>query len=94
MNIPEGYTADIIEDGPIVVKLSGLSAELNAISSESLIGTAEIAANNSENIYIDGEVLILAVKFNLNEHVNAEPVYIRVLLTADAGEDADTDGDT
>lgn len=94
LNIPEGYTADIIEDGPIVVKLSGLSAELNAISSESLIGTAEIAANNSENIYIDGEVLILAVKFNLSEHVKADPVYIRVLLTADAGEDADTDGDT
>ncbi|MBP1584823.1 MAG: hypothetical protein ILP17_03940, partial [Lachnospiraceae bacterium] len=89
LNIPEGFTADIIEDGPIVVRLTGLSAELNAISSESLVGTAEITANNSEGIYIDGEVLILAVKFNLSEHVKADSVYIRVLLTADVPEEDD-----
>jgi YbbR domain-containing protein len=94
LNIPEGFTAEIIEDGPIVVHLSGLSAELNAISSESLAGIAEITPNNSENIYIDGEILIIPVKFNLSSHVNSDVVYIRVLLTADVDEETDTTADT
>ena len=93
MNIPEGFTAEIVEDGPIVVHLSGLSAELNAISSESLAGVAEITPTNSENIFIDGEILIIPVKFNLSSHVTSDVVYIRVLLTADVDDDTDNTAD-
>ena len=93
MNIPEGFEAEIIEDGPITVHLSGLSAELNAISSESLAGIAEITPANSENMFIDGEILILPVRFNLSAHVKSDDVYIRVLLTAEVDEDTEENKD-
>jgi hypothetical protein len=61
-----------------------METELNAVSSESLTGIVEIdsylTANNITDIN-DGDVVAIPVKFNLSEHVKADPVYVRVLLT-------------
>ncbi|MCR4792635.1 MAG: hypothetical protein K5871_07785 [Lachnospiraceae bacterium] len=78
--IPSGFTAEIIEDGPVSVGLSGLRIELNAISSESLSGIAEIPVSVEDGFH-DGQILIVPVSFTLSEHVDAEPVYVRIQLT-------------
>ena len=85
-NIPDGFTAEIIDEAPISVRLSGLNMELNAISSESLSGTAEITAD-AGGTFADGDILILPVRFVLSEHVKADTVYVRVLLTSEDKED-------
>ena len=85
-NIPDGFTAEIIDEAPISVRLSGLNLELNAISSESLSGTAEITAD-AGGTFADGDILILPVRFVLSEHVKADTVYVRVLLTSEDKED-------
>ncbi len=82
IGIPDGFTAEILEEGTVSVKLSGLSTELNAISAESLVGSAEITPN-SDGVFADGDILILPVKFILTDHVKSDMVYVRVLLTAD-----------
>ena len=85
-NIPDGFTAEIIDEAPISVRLSGLNLELNAISSESLSGTAEITSDAGGS-FADGDILILPVRFVLSEHVKADTVYVRVLLTSEDKED-------
>ena len=85
-NIPDGFTAEIIDEAPISVRLSGLNLELNAISSESLSGTAEITSDAGGS-FADGDILIIPVRFVLSEHVKADTVYVRVLLTSEDKED-------
>ncbi|MBP5553779.1 MAG: hypothetical protein J6X94_02800 [Lachnospiraceae bacterium] len=83
-DIPEGFNAEIVGDDEIGVRLVGMDTELNAVSSESLTGIVEIdsylTANNISDIK-DGDIIAIPVKFNLSEHVKADPVYVRVLLT-------------
>ncbi|MBP8967880.1 MAG: hypothetical protein KBG42_01200 [Lachnospiraceae bacterium] len=83
-DIPDGFEAEIVATEDISVRLVGLETELNAVSSESLTGIVEIdsylTANNLTDIH-DGDILAIPVKFNLSEHVKADPVYVRVQLT-------------
>lgn len=83
-DIPDGFEAQIVATEDISVRLVGLETELNAVSSESLTGIVEIdsylTANNLTDIH-DGDILAIPVKFNLSEHVKADPVYVRVQLT-------------
>ena len=83
-DIPDGFEAEIVATDDISVRLIGLETELNAVSSESLTGIVEIdsylTANNLTDIH-DGDILAIPVKFNLSEHVKADPVYVRVQLT-------------
>ncbi len=83
-DIPDGFEAQIVATEDISVRLIGLETELNAVSSESLTGIVEIdsylTANNITDIH-DGDILAIPVKFNLSEHVKADPVYVRVQLT-------------
>ena len=83
-DVPEGFEAEIVAADEINVRLVGLETELNAVSSESLTGIVEIesylTANNITDIH-DGDIIAIPVKFNLSEHVNADAIYVRVLLT-------------
>ena len=83
-DVPEGFEAEIVAADEINVRLVGLETELNAVSSESLTGIIEIdsylTANNITDIH-DGDIIAIPVKFNLSEHVNADAIYVRVLLT-------------
>ena len=83
-DIPEGYEAEIAGDEEITVKLTGLEAELNGVSAESLRGIVEIDSYLS-SVYGDDYSGInfanIPVRFNLSEHVEADPVYIRVQLS-------------
>lgn len=83
-DIPEGFNAEVVGEEDINVRLVGMETELNAVSSESLTGIVEIdsylTANNISDIN-DGDIIPIPVKFNLSEHVKADPVYVRVLLT-------------
>lgn len=83
-DIPEGYEAEIAVDEEIAVRLTGLSTELNAVSAESLRGLVEVDSYLS-SVYGDDYSGItfanIPVKFFLSEHVEADPVYIRVQLT-------------
>ena len=83
-DIPDGYEAEIAGDEDIIVRLTGLETELNAISAESIRGLIEVNSYLS-SVYGDDYSGItfanIPVKFNLSEHVEADPVYIRVQLT-------------
>ncbi len=83
-DIPEGFNAEIVGAEEVLVRLVGMETELNAVSSESLTGIVEIdsylTANNITDIN-DGDIIAIPVKFNLSEHVKADPVYVRVQLT-------------
>ena len=83
-DIPEGFNAEIVGGEEVLVRLVGMETELNAVSSESLTGIVEIdsylTANNITDIN-DGDIIAIPVKFNLSEHVKADPVYVRVQLT-------------
>ena len=83
-DIPDGFNAEIVGGEDILVRLVGMETELNAVSSESLTGIVEIdsylTANNITDIN-DGDIIAIPVKFNLSEHVKADPVYVRVQLS-------------
>ena len=83
-DVPEGFEAEIVAAEEINVRIVGLETELNAVSSESLTGIIEIdsylTANNITDIH-DGDIIAIPVKFNLSEHLNADAIYVRVLLT-------------
>ncbi|MBO4883595.1 MAG: hypothetical protein J5570_08850 [Lachnospiraceae bacterium] len=83
-DIPEGYEAEIAGDEEITVRLVGLGTELNAVSAESLRGLVEVDSYLT-SVYGDDYSGItfanIPVKFFLSEHVEADPVYIRVQLT-------------
>ena len=83
-DIPEGYEAEISGDEEIIVRLTGLETELNAVSAESLRGLIEVDSYLA-SVYGDDYSTItfanIPVKFYLSEHVEADPVYIRVQLS-------------
>ena len=83
-DIPDGYEAEIAGDEEITVRLTGLDTELNAVSAESLRGIVEIDSYLS-SVYGDDYSGItfanIPVRFNLSEHVEADPVYIRIQLS-------------
>lgn len=83
-DIPEGYEAEIAAEEDVSVRLTGLETELNAISAESLRGVIEVDSYLA-SVYGDDYSGItfanIPVRFNLSDHVEADPVYIRVQLT-------------
>ncbi|MBQ3853050.1 MAG: hypothetical protein II760_06695, partial [Lachnospiraceae bacterium] len=83
-DIPEGYEAEIAAEEDVSVRLTGLETELNAISAESLRGVIEVDSYLA-SVYGDDYSGItfanIPVRFNLSDHVDADPVYIRVQLT-------------
>ena len=83
-DIPDGYEAEIAGDDDITVRLTGLETELNAVSAESLRGVIEVDSYLT-SVYGDDYSGItfanIPVRFNLSEHVEADPVFIRVQLT-------------
>ncbi len=84
-DIPDGYEAEIDGEDEISVRLSGLETELNAISAESIRGILEVDSYLA-SVYGDDYSGIsfanIPVRFTLSEHVEADPVYIRIRLTA------------
>ena len=83
-DIPEGYEAEIAGEEEIIVRLTGLETELNAVSAESLRGLIEVdsyLASVYGDDYSGISFVNIPVKFNLSEHVEADPVYIRVQLS-------------
>ena len=84
-DIPDGYEAEIVGEEEISVRLTGLETELNAVSAESIRGLIEVDSYLS-SVYGDDYSGItfanIPVKFILSEHVEADPVYIRIQLTA------------
>ena len=83
-DIPDGYTAEIVPQDDIIVRLTGLEVELNAVSAESIRGYIEVDSYLSSiygNEYTDITYANIPVHFSLSEHVNADPVYIRIQLT-------------
>ena len=83
-DIPEGYDVEIDMPDDVSVRITGLQTELNAISAESLRGVAEVDSYLA-SVYGDDYSGItyanIPVRFNLSEHVEADPVFIRIKLT-------------
>lgn len=91
-DLPEGYEAKILEGEEVSVKISGLSNELNAITSASIKGTVEVYSYITAvygNDFADGDVISIPVRFDLSEHVKAEPVMVKVVLLAENEEEDD-----
>ena len=83
-DIPEGYEVEIDMPDDVSVRITGLQTELNAISTESLRGVVEVDSYLA-SVYGDDYSGItyanIPVRFNFSEHVEADPVFIRVKLT-------------
>ena len=83
-DIPEGYEAEISGDEDVSIRLTGLETELNAVSAESIRGVIEVdsyLASVYGDDYSGITVANIPVRFSLSEHVEADPVYIRVQLS-------------
>jgi len=80
LNIPDGYKAGIIADDTVSVRLTGLRAELNAISADSITGTAELDENMTPK---DGEIVVIPVHFNMSAHTSFDPIEVHIIISKD-----------